>query len=110
MASTRYSQQSVKGTSAGYGSGAGGADSGYNPPPAAPSQLVDPETIYTKQNIIGTILLCICSMSRCWSVRVPWCVTFTDCGIGDAKVAVVLERFTKGKNSLFAHPEHTLVV
>ncbi|KAI5805399.1 serine/threonine-protein kinase 24 [Peziza echinospora] len=53
MASTRYSQQSVKGVSAGYGSGAGGADSGYNPPPAAPSQLVDPETIYTKQNIIG---------------------------------------------------------
>lgn len=46
MASSRYPAQSIKGGSS-YGTGGDGFHGGT-------AQLVDPETLYTKQNIIGT--------------------------------------------------------
>lgn len=67
MATNRYSTQPIQtgspGTAAtsnssGAGSSGYGAGTGVEPysPLGTPNQLVDPETIYTKQNIIGTII------------------------------------------------------
>ena len=58
MASNRYSTQSLK-SGAGYSTGAG-PEASYSAPAAA-AQLVDPETIYTKQNIIGRLPL-VCGL------------------------------------------------
>ncbi|KAF8463263.1 hypothetical protein BDZ91DRAFT_784103 [Kalaharituber pfeilii] len=61
MAANRYSPQSIQTASSpgtvplpvGPGYGAGTGVEPYSPQSSAPNQLVDPETIYTKQNIIG---------------------------------------------------------
>ena len=65
MAADRYSPQSIQaapppsGPTPGSGGQGYGAGTGVEVEPYSPlgttHQLVDPETIYTKQNIIGTI-------------------------------------------------------
>jgi hypothetical protein len=52
MASSRYSTKSYRGGGVGA-AGAGGGEDGY----VASNELVDPETLYTKQNQIGMIHL-----------------------------------------------------